>query len=591
MKRFMIGLLGVVLAVSLVVGCATGTRARTGVFTGSARGYGGTVIVEVAVNRGAIRSIEVVEHSESTPLMYGPAFDRVISSVLNDRNLNVDNVAGATLSFMAIRAAVTEALTAAGIDTNAMMRPRPARTPQNIAMNADIVVVGGGGAGLAAAVTASQLGSNVIILEVNSFLGGNSLLAGSIMQVSGTPQQAAQGIVDSPDLHFQYTMQGGDNANRPELVRILVDNALDTMNWLAGMGTVWQDVVFVGAGTTFPRAVRPAGGALGTGWIAPLQDFAESPANNIEILLDTRATDLVMEGGRVTGVRATSRAGDTYTITANDGVVISTGGFAANVEMRMQYDAQWDGMLSRAIPNTNTPSAQGDGIRMAQAVGANVIDMGYIQLLAFGCPQSGSPFNFRGGLRFMINEQGRRFVSENSRRDDMTKALFQQTNSRMFFLSDINDDGAGVHGPLVDARLVRYGYVYRADTIPELARMIGMDPDVLLATIAEFNNIADGGAACPFGRDFSVMPGGAIDIEAGPFFASPRLPTVHHTMGGIEIDTATRVIDVRGNVIPGLYAAGEVVGGVHGTNRLGGNAITEAFVFGRLAGENAALRR
>ena len=596
MKRFIVVLLGAVLVASFVVACATPRRNQTGVFTGSARGYGGTVVVEAVVERGDIQSLRVIQHRESTHLMYGPAFDRVISSVLNDRNLNVDHVAGATLSSMAVHAAVIEALTAAGINTSAMMRPRPAHTPRNITMSADVVVIGAGGAGLAAAVTALELGSSVILVETNSIMGGNTLVAGSIMQVSGTPQQAAAGIVDNPDNHFAYTMSGGDNANRSDLVRILVNNALDTMQWMEARGTLWTDAVFVGAGTTFPRAVRPdtSVGALGTGWIQPFQRIVEDPASNAQVLMDTRATDLITTGGRVTGVRATNRAGDTFTITANNGVVISTGGFAANVEMRMQYDAQWDGMLTANIPNTNLPSLRGDGIRMAQAVGANVIDMGYIQLLAFGCPISGSPFNFAGGLFFMINEQGRRFVSENARRDDMTKALFQQTNSRMFFINDNREVvarmwGSGEAG--LGDRLVHYGYAHRADTIPELARMLGMDPNVLLATIDEFNRMAAGEIPCPFGRDFTMMSGGAIDLNYPPFYASPRVPTIHHTMGGIDIDTNTRVMDIHGNIIPGLYAAGEVVGGVHGTNRLGGNAITEAFVFGRIAGESAALRR
>ncbi|MDR0513524.1 MAG: flavocytochrome c [Treponema sp.] len=593
-KRFIGILVGVVLAASLIVGCAT--RGRTGVFTGSSRGYGGTIVVEVTVDRGDIQSLRVIQHRESTHLMYGPAFDRVISAVLNDGNLNVDRVAGATLSFMGVHAATVEALTAAGINTARMMRPRPAHTPQNITMSADVVVIGAGGAGLAAAVTALELGSSVILVEANSIIGGNTLIAGSIMQVSGTPQQAAAGVVDNPDNHFAYTMSGGDNVNRPDLVRILVDNALGTMQWMEARGTLWTDAVFVGAGTTFPRAIRPdtSVGALGTGWVQPFQRIVEDPASNAQVLMDTRATDLIMEGGRVTGVRATGRNGNVYTLTANDGVVIATGGFAANVQMRMQYDAQWDGMLTASIPNTNLPTLQGDGIRIAQAVGANVIDMGYIQLLAFGCPQSGSPFNFAGGLFFMVNEQGYRFISENARRDDMTKALFQQTNSRMFFINDNREVAAGIwaSGEAGHAdRLIYYGYAYRADTIPELARMIGMDPNVLLATIEEFNRMAAGEIPCPFGRNFAMMPGGTIDLRYPPFYASPRVPTIHHTMGGLDIDGNTRVRDVNGNVIPGLYAAGEVVGGVHGTNRLGGNAITEAFVFGRIAGESAALRR
>jgi succinate dehydrogenase/fumarate reductase flavoprotein subunit len=202
------------------------------------------------------------------------------------------------------------------------------------------------------------------------------------------------------------------------------------MNWLASNGTVWLDMVYVGGGTTFPRAHVPAailtpGGGIGTGWIAPLQRFVDNPANNVQTIMETRATELITQNGRVTGVKATGRNGDQYTITARNGVVLSTGGFAGSVEMRMQYDRQWDGMLTANLPNTNTPSTVGDGVHMARAVGANFIDMGLIQVLAFGCPLTGSPLNFANPLSFFINEQGHRFVSENARRDDMTKALLQ----------------------------------------------------------------------------------------------------------------------------------------------------------------------
>lgn len=559
------------------------------VFTGSARGFGGTLTVEVTVYDGEVMGIEVVSHSESTHLIYQPAFDRVISSVLNDGNLNIDNVSGATLSFVAVNMAVREALTEAGIDVQAMMLPRAEHIPQVIEMEADVVIIGGGGAGLSAAVVASRLGSDVIIVERNSILGGNSLLAGSIMQASGTPQQEALGIEDSPDLHFQHTMEAGDNANRAELTRILADNARDAMLWMEEMGTQWSDQVFVGAGTTFPRAHSPAVGALGTGWIEPVQRFAEDPENNIEIILDARATEIIMENGRAVGVLATGRNGDEFILTANSGVIISTGGFSANVEMRLEHDIVWGGRLDASIPTTNFPSIQGDGIVMAQDVGANVIDMGYVQLLPLG-DRSGNTSNFTGGFGFFINEQGLRFTDENGRRDDMTADLFEQTNARMFMLTDLIGLEGALHGNLDDLdRIVYYGYAYRAGSIPELAEMLDIDPDVLMNTISEFNEMAAGERECPFGRDFAAFPGGAINLEAEAFIANPRVPTVHHTMGGVEIDTYTRVIDVEGNVIPGLYAAGEVVGGVHGTNRLGGNAIAEAFVFGRIAGESAAL--
>lgn len=570
-KRFVAVLLSMALAMGMltqVLGAPAGE-----VFTGSARGYGGTLVVEVVVDGDEILSIEVVQHNE-TLLFYELPFERVISAALNDGNLNVDNVAGATITTMAVRAALMEALTAAGIDTRAMMTPTTAPTPASHTLEADIVVLGGGGAGLVAAIQASQLGASVIVVETLSFLGGNTLTAGNNMSVGGSRQLEALGIEDSPDLHFQNIIDAGDGASRPELVRVMVDNALDTMYWLEDIGVVWWDRI------NAPRGHGAYPGRNSQGWLIAFSEFVNNPANNVEVLLDTNATEIIMENGRATGVVATNRLGDEFVISGTKGVILATGGFSANVDMRMHYDAQWDGRLDRTVPHSNQPSAQGDGIRMAQAIGANVVDMGYIQLMS-GSPLNGTIFNSAGGGGFMVNEQGQRFVAENASRINMTRAMFEQSNNMAFMLTDSR-------GASADAdHLVEYGFAFRGETIEELAAAAGIDAEALLATISEFDELLASEAVCPFGRNFGTMRTGAIDLNSGPFYATPRVPSVHHTMGGVEIDTNARVYDVNGNIIAGLFAAGEVVGGVHGTNRMAGNAITEAFVFGRIAGESA----
>lgn len=579
MKRFIVVLLGVMMAASLIVGCATGGRGRqTGTFRGSAVGFGGPVVVDVTFDRGNIQSIEVVSHNE-TYMFFERPFERVISSVLNDNNLNVDVVTGATLSSMAIRAAITEALTAANVNVGAIMRPRVAHAPQNIQMTADVVVIGGGGAGLAAAARASQLGASVIVVETLSMLGGSTLLSGNNMNVTGTPQLAALGIQDSPDLHFQQTLAAGDGVGRAPLVRVMADNSLVTMNWLGDLGVRWTSRI------NPPRGHSAYPARFGQGWITALRDYANRPNSNVEILLETRATELITQGGRVTGARATGRFGNEYTFTARNGVILATGGFSANAEMLMRYDELWGGRLDASLLNSNFPSSQGDGIRIAQAIGANLIDMGYIQFLP-GCPINTLIVSLAGGASFMVNEQGRRFVAENARRDVVIQAMFEQTNYRMFQIAD----SRAIDRTVADV-WVENGFIHRADTIAELAELIGINPTVLKGTIEEFDALLAAGVPCQFGRNFGTARAGSIDPTAGPFYATPRIPIIHHTMGGVEIDTYTRVLNVNGNVISGLYAGGEVVGGVHGTNRLAGNAITEAFVFGRIAGESAAQRR
>jgi len=589
MKRFFIVLLGALLAASLVIGCADFGRGRTGVFTGSAVGHGGTLVVEVEVERGNILRIDVVQHSE-TPFFYEIPFERVISAAINDGNLNVDNVAGATMTTVAVRAALLQALNAARVNTAAMMQPALAHTPQNIQLSADVVVVGAGGAGLAASVQAAQLGASVIVLEKMSMLGGNTIIIGGIVNVSGTEQQRVRGIADSTDLHFQHTYEGGGRVGNPELIRVLVDNALGMMRWTEELGVVWQDHVDTGLGALWPRShqtVLP----LGTGFLDMFHRFIALPDSGIEVILDTRATDFIVQGGRVTGVRGVNSLGDTITVYAARGVVNAAGGFGANVEMRMRYDELWEGRLTHVVPTTNHPGALGDGIIMAQAIGAGVTGMGYIQLLPIGDPRTGSVSGVAiTGVEgyIQVNEQGYRFVNEAAGRDELIHALFQQTNFTNYIIMCSRNHPTGYElslgAPL--NTLVAYGHVHRANTIAELAVMINMSPAVLQATLNQFNEMVDGNAQCPFGRTIFGQR-----IEVPPFYASRRVPTVHHTMGGIVIDRYARVLDVNGSIIPGFYAAGEVAGGIHGNNRLGGNAITDILVFGRIAGESAATGR
>ncbi|MCL2217899.1 MAG: flavocytochrome c [Defluviitaleaceae bacterium] len=591
MKRFITVLLGVALAASLIIACATPGRGPTGVFTGSAPGHGGTMLVEVELNRGNIRRIDVVQHNE-TRFFYEVPFQRIIGSIVSGNNLNVDNVAGATLTSMALRASITDALVSAGANIRAMTRPvqRPAGG-QTIQKQADVVVVGGGGAGMTAAIRASQLGASVIVLEKLAFIGGNTLISGSGFNAVNPRIQLAQNppVNDSIDFHFQQTFEGGDSIADPTLVRILVENALAGIYWTQELGMQWQDNIFTVPGALFRRSNLPVM-PLGIGFVDMYRRFLDRADSNIELLLETRATELITEGGRVVGVRATNADNNTVEVRAAS-VVMATGGFGSNIEMRMRYDQLWH-VLDRGIPTTNLPSIVGDGIVMGQAVGANLVGMDYIQLLPFGHIRTGSLSGLVGRSmedHVYVNIEGRRFVDEGARRDDMTAATLAQTNSTMFVIIDSRSvptgDVLNFFGEAHDS-LVNYGHVYRANTLEELARLFGADPATFVQTINEFNASVDRGYDHEFGR--TVFSG---RIEQPPFYAGPRMPTVHHTMGGLQIDAYTRVISTTGAVIPGLYAAGEVAGGIHGTNRLGGNALTEMTVFGKIAGESAALRR
>lgn len=561
------------------------------VFTGQAVGHGGTVTVEVMVYNDSILDIVVVSHNE-TRFFYELPFQRAITSVLDDGNLNTNIVSGATLSSFAIRAAIMQALNEAGIDTTEMMMPRT--EPEGgevIELVADVVVIGGGGAGMTAAIEASLMGSSVIVLEKLPFIGGNTLISGSGYNAVNPRLQEAEDppVEDSLDFHFQQTFEGGDSIADPELVRVLVENALGGIYWTKELGMEWREGIFTVPGALHRRSNSPVL-PLGIGFVDMYHRFLESPYSNIELLLETRAYELITEDGRVVGVRATNADNNTVIAMAASGVVMATGGFGSNIEMRMYHDELWH-VLDRDIPTTNLPSLLGDGIVMGEAVGANLVGMDYIQLLPFGHVRTGSLSGLVGNSmedHIYVNMEGERFVNEGARRDDMTAATLAQTNSMMFAVIDSRSvptgDVLNFFGESHDM-LVEYGHVYRAYTLEELAVLMGVPADALVQTVDEFNEAVDAGEDA-FGRTSF-----AGRIEQPPFYAGPRMPTVHHTMGGLQIDVYARVIDTYGNAIPGFYAAGEVTGGIHGTNRLGGNALTDMTVFGRIAGESAAIGR
>ena len=279
------------------------------------------------------------------------------------------------------------------------------------------------------------------------------------------------------------------------------------------------------------------------------------------------------------------------TLNATKGVVLATGGFGANVEMRNKYNTElWPDLTD--VKTTNHTGATGDGIVMAEAVNAKLVGMEYIQLLPMGDPVTGSlSGNIEQGVqnRIFVNKEGERFVDEGARRDTMTKALMEQTDSYMWVIVDKNSyptgDTKNNFNESIDD-LVKAGRAFKADTLEDLAKQIGVDPVAFVKSVETFNKAVDGTAKDEFGRTLFDKK-----IDTAPFYAGARVPTVHHTMGGVSINADAQVIDPNGKVIKGLYAAGEVTGGLHGTNRLGGNALADINVFGKIAGKNAATMK
>lgn len=557
---------------------------EAGTYVGEAKGYGGMIQAEVTVSKDKIENIKLNAEKE-TPFVSSVALERIPKAIIEKQNLRVDTVAGATVTSRGVISAVTNAVKKAGGDMKALRKRLPeekiVKTEKEY--TADVIVIGGGGAGLAAATSAKQNGASVILIEKMPRLGGNTVIAGGAYNAVDPKRQEPQGIEDSVELHFKHTYEGGDKKGNPELIQVMVENAYPGIEWLESLGVTFKDDVFTVLGALYPRSHKPTT-PVSTGIILAYKEFAEK--NGITILYETEAEKLITKDGRVVGVKAESKYNN-ITLNANKAVILATGGFAGDVEFRQKFNPK----LTSNILTTNHPGADAEGILMAEEVGANLIGMSDIQLLPLGDPISGS---LSGNIettvedRIFINKEGKRFVAEDERRDVMTNALFEQTDAYMWVVVDSQvyptlDSKNNFNETMGD--LIKENRAVMANSLDELATKLGVPADNLKQTIAEYNKGIEE-RKDPFGRKLYGKK-----IEKAPFFAGPRIPTVHHTMGGVQINKEAQVIDVNGNVIPGLYAAGEVTGGIHGANRLGGNALADITVFGKIAGENAAKEK
>ena len=598
LKKLITVLMVVVMAVSMLAGCSAATQATTtaattttapkfkaGTYEGEGEGIHGKIRVAVTVDAEKILAIEVLEHHESAGISDLPVI-QLPEDVLAAQSLGVDTIAGASYTSNGVLDAIAMALQAAGGNLEDLRKKVDAAAivKENKEIETEVVVIGAGGAGLAAAVSAHENGAKVLVLEKMPRAGGDTIISGASYNAVDPVRQPAQGIEDSIDKHFQQTFEGGDKLGDPALIRVLVENAYPTIEWLEGMGMQFKEHVHTVLGGLWPRAHAPVK-PLGTGFIETYLNYIDKTNGEAQVMYNTKATSLILEGNKIVGVKAEDRK-NIYTIKATKGVVMAVGGFAANVDMRNQYNKHWDDLTN--IKTTNHVGATGDGIVMAEAVGANLVGMEWIQLLPMGDPETGSlSGNIEQGVenRIFVNKDGNRFVDEGQRRDVMTKALFEQQDDFMWVILDKHSyptEDVKNHFNESIAELVAAGRAYKADTLEDLAKQIGVDPANLVKAVEGFNKGVETGKD-EFGRTLFMDK-----IDTPPYYASARMPTVHHTMGGIQINTDAQVLKADGTIIENFYAAGEVTGGIHGSNRLGGNALADINVFGRIAGRNAA---
>ena len=568
---------------------AAPVKAKAGAFVGEGKGIHGVIQVGVTLDGKKITDVQILKQDE-TPGVGDIAAAMMAKDIVKYQSVAVDTVAGATVSSNGVLVAVKQALGKAGVNMADYQKKPEKKAASNatIEKKADVVIIGAGGAGLAAAVSAHQNGAKVLVLEKMPKVGGNTIISGAAFNAVDPKRQSKAGIEDSVEKHYTQTYEGGDKLGKPELIRTLVENAYPAVEWLESLGMKFKDDIFTVLGSLWPRAHKPVE-PLGTGYINTYMNYVNAHKGDIEVMLNTKATELIVENGRVVGVKA-SNADGTVIAMANKGVVVAAGGFGANVDMRDKYNKIWPALSK--VKTTNHTGATGDGMIMAEKIGANLIGMEQIQLLPMGDPETGSlSGNIEQGVenRIFVNKNGNRFVDEGARRDVMTKALFEQKDSYMWVVLDKHSYPTGStknnFNETID-QLVAEGRAFKADTLEDLAKQINVDPANLVKAVAEFNKNVETKSKDAFGRTLY-----ADKIDTAPFYAGARVPTVHHTMGGIEINTNAQVLDKSGKIIPGLYAAGETTGGIHGSNRLGGNALPDTAVFGRIAGASAAAAK
>lgn len=465
-------------------------------------------------------------------------------------------------------------VTAAIITTTVLAGCGNSKPAVSNSVKTDIVVIGAGGAGLAAAVEAKNVGANVIVLEKMPMVGGNTLRATGGINAAGTKFQKTNKINDTVEKFYNDTMKGGYNKGEPELVKLLAEKSAEAVEWLADLGADLTDVGRLG-GASENRAHRPTGGAdVGSEIVKTLKKAAEEKKIDVRTM-NTALEILQDDKGNVKGVKALDKEGKEYTIDTK-AVILATGGFGGSEEMFVKYNENLKG-----FGTTNHAGANGDGIIMAEKLGAELIQMEEIQTHPTAVPSNGFMITeaVRGNGAILVNREGKRFTNEIGTRDVVSKAVLAQKENTAYLLFDDNvRKSLKAIEKYIDMELAVVG-----DSVEHLAKKLNVDPVALKKTVDNYNGYVKSKKDTEFGR--ADMP---REFGNGKYYAIEIKPAVHHTMGGIKINTNTEVLNKSGQAIKGLYAAGEVTGGIHGGNRLGGNALADLIVFGRIAGKNAA---
>ena len=574
-------------AAMLVAGTLSASLMAAPVTTeGTGVGKHGDITVAVTFDNGKIQDIKVVKTAEN-PILAQKVFTELKDEIVAQNSTELDMISGATFSSKGFVDAVNDAAKKAGVTLGKADKKALKKVARDLpkTSNYDVVVVGAGGAGFSAAITAKAAGANVVLLEKMPAVGGNSLISGAEMNVAKNWVQPKLGINDdSPELHATDTFKGGDGKGDMKVINVMTHQALDAAKWCRDyLGVQFEDDnLFFFGGHSRKRALIPVG-HTGTEFIAKFQ--AKADELGIPVITNMKAEELIKDkDGRVVGVKA-KMDGAEYTFNAKGGVVLATGGFGANPEMVKKYNPKID----ERFKTTDAPGTTGEALYMAERAGAELVNMGYIQTYPICDPISGAieliaDARFDGAI--MLNQEGKRFVEELQRRDVLSEAILNQTGRYCWVLWN---DNIGKISNTVKAHANEYeaftkqGIMATCDDLKCIADFTKIPFDQLQATVKRVTDMAGKGND----KDFKHRAG-LMDMSQGKYYVIKAVPSTHHTMGGVRINEKAEALTAEGKVIPGLWAAGEVTGVTHGTNRLGGNAYTDIIVFGRIAGEAAA---
>lgn len=549
----------VLLAMGLV-SCGLAQAALTsGTYVAEGKGNNGPVVVETTIENGAITKIRVLKNSE-TPMIGETAIKLLPTKIVDRQSLDIDKVAGATNSSNAILTAVGEVLKKAGgskADLKAVAQKKDQAAVLEDA-NTDVVVVGAGGSGMAAAIEAKRKGLNVILIEKLPMIGGTTALSSTAFNAGGSKiQMALKKPYTADDYYLKLKGKGPDDAS----LRNLADLSGPTTDWLVDMGADLGRVI------NGSQHTPKDGGALGAMLVPVMKKQLDKLG--IEPRTSTKAEDLYVKDGRVAGVRVSHDNGK-YVIHAK-GVILATGGFASNPELVAKYTPMWAG-----YPSTASRGATGDALAMATKVGAALgqMDRSGPQTVAYQTGNGAvSLTNVRYNGAILVNEDGNRFLNELALTPILGKAIKDQKDRHAYLIFD----QASVDRAALMKKYKEAGYFVEAPTLDALAKKLGINAENLSKTVAAYQKGMDDGVDHEFGRKDSRFS----RIDKVPYYGAKISPASQTTYGGVKIDLKARAVTETGKVIPGLYVSGEAASQY-------GQGVSIGVILGKLAADTAA---